>query len=359
MPLSQASERKYKRIRKELQFGVIYLVGLNVLGTLWYTYIEGWKLHDAVYMTVITLATVGYQEINPLGIRGRMFTITLIVLGVLGLGYLINRFTDALIQGYFQDRFQFRQQHILMSRISDHVIVCGFGLTGRQIVRELDEQNMPFVVVDQDPALVEMAQSMGYSVFQGNATLDETQLDVGIERAYCFISALKSDAENLYAVLSAKTLNPNVRIISRASNEEAFTKLQRVGADIVVSPYITGAKRMAAAALRPQVMDFVDGILSGASESVYIEELQLHADDCPFIGCTLIEPDLRKRSGALVLAVKRSSGKLIAGPSIELILEDGDTLMCMGTADQLSIANQILSPLNPQGIRRPRSRRNN
>ena len=355
--MSQLPARKYKRIRTELQVGVIYLVGLNLLGTFWYTFVEGWKLHDAVYMTVITLATVGYQEVNPLGVRGRMFTITLIVLGVLGLGYLINRFTDALIQGYFQDRFQYRQQRRLMSRISDHIIVCGFGRTGRQIARELVEQNMPFIVVDQDPVSVEQARSFGYTVFQGNATLDETQLDVGIERAYCFISALKSDADNLYAVLSAKTLNANVRIIARASNEEAFTKLQRVGADIVVSPYITGAKRMAAAALRPQVLDFVDGILSGASESVYIEELQLHADDCPYIGCKLIDPDIRKRSGALVLAIKRASGKLIAGPSINLILEDGDTLMCMGTAEQLRDANQILSPLNPQGIRLPRSLR--
>ncbi|MEM9137146.1 MAG: TrkA C-terminal domain-containing protein, partial [Cyanobacteria bacterium P01_F01_bin.42] len=127
----------------------------------------------------------------------------------------------------------------------------------------------------------------------------------------------------------------------------------RVGADIVVSPYITGAKRMAAAALRPQVMDFVDGILSGASESVYIEELQLHADDCPYIGHRLIDPDIHKRTGALILAVKRSQGRLIAGPAIDLILEDGDTLMCMGTADQLRGANEILSPLS-QVIRQPR-----
>ncbi|MCM1981678.1 potassium channel family protein [Lyngbya confervoides] len=355
--MNPRSIRKYQRIRKELQFGVLFLIGLNLIGTLWYTVIEGWKFHEAVYMTVITLATVGFQEVHPLGVRGRMFTISLIILGVIGLGYIINRFTDALIQGYFQDRFKYRQQIRLMRKISDHIILCGFGRTGGQIARELVEQNMPFIVVDAEAESIDIAQSMGYSVFQGDATLDDTLLDAGIERAACFIAALTSDADNLYAVLSAKTLNPNLRIIARASSEEAIQKLQRVGADVVVSPYITGGKRMAAAALRPQVMDFVDGMLSGASESVYIEELELHESDCPEVGKSLRESDLRSRTGAMVLAIRRLTGQLIAGPSPETQLEDCDTLICMGTAEQLRDLNQILSPLAPQEPRVPRSLR--
>ncbi|MFN6572494.1 potassium channel protein [Dendronalium sp. ChiSLP03b] len=348
-------EQKYQRIQKELMAGAIALGGVFLIGTLWYSLVEGWSWEDAAYMTVITLATVGYGETHPLGNRGRLFTIALILLGVINIGYIVNRFTEAVIQGYFQQGIRLQQQRRLMESLSEHYIICGFSRTGRQIAKEFRAEGVPFVVIDSEIESVQRAQVEGYTVYQGDATLDDTLLKVGIERAICIVAALPSDAENLYTVLSAKTLNPGIRAIARASTEEALQKLQRGGADAVISPYITGGRRMAAAALRPQVLDFVDGILTGADRQLYMEEFLLDPALCPFVGQTLQRAKLRSQTGALVLAIRRNDGTLIGGPTGETVLMPGDTLICMGTAEQLRDLNQLLGPIRSQKLRKPRN----
>jgi len=350
----QTFEQKYRRIQKELIAGAVALGCVFLTGTLWYRLIEGWSWEDAVYMTVITLATVGYGETNPLGSRGRLFTISLILMGVVSIGYIVNRFTEALIQGYFQEGIRLRQQRRLMESLSGHYIICGFGRTGRQIASEFQAEGVPFVAVDLETESIQAAQQLGYIAVQGDATLDETLLKVRIDRAVCLVAALASDAQNLYTLLSAKTLNPQVRAIARASTQEALQKLQRAGADAVISPYITGGKRMAAAALRPQVMDFVDGILTGADREFYMEEFRLDPDVCPCVGQTLREARLRSQTGALVLAIRRVDGTLIGGPTADTELMPGDLLICMGTAEQLRSLNQILSPIRSRIPRPPK-----
>lgn len=347
-------EQKYDRIQKELFAGAFALAGVFLSGTLWYWLVEGWSWEDAAYMTIITLATVGYGETRPLGVRGRMFTITLILMGVITIGYIVNRFTEALIQGYFQEGIRLRQQRRLMESLSGHYILCGFGRTGRQIALEFEAEGVSFVAVDLNIESLQAAQQLGYTAVQGDATLDETLLLVKIEQALCLVAALPSDAENLYTVLSAKTLNPNIRAIARASTQEALQKLQRAGADAVVSPYITGGKRMAAAALRPQVLDFVDGILSGAGRELYMEEFRLDPAVCPCVGLSLREARLRSQTGALILAIRRTDGTLIGGPTADTVLMPEDLLICMGTAEQLRQLNQILSPINPKVPRPPK-----
>ncbi len=347
-------EQKYRRIQKELIAGVIALGFVFIVGTLWYSLVEGWSWEDAAYMTVITLATVGFGEIHPLGNRGRLFTISLILMGVVSIGYIVNRFTEALIQGYFQEGIRLRQQRRLMESLSGHYILCGFGRTGRQIALEFEAEGVPFVAVDLDIESVQAAQLLGYMALQADATLDESLLKAKIERAICLVAALPSDAENLYTVLSAKTLNPQIRAIARASTQEALQKLQRAGADAVVSPYITGGKRMAAAALRPQVLDFVDGILTGADRELYMEEFRLDPAVCPYIDQTLREAKLRSQTGALVLAIRRLDGTLIGGPTAEAKLMPGDLLICMGTAEQLRSLNQILAPIGSKAPRPPK-----
>jgi voltage-gated potassium channel len=348
-------EQKYQRIQKELMAGALALAGIFLIGTLWYSLVEGWKWEDAAYMTVITLATVGYGETHPLGSRGRLFTIALILMGVVNLGYIVNRFTAAVIEGYFLEGIRLRQQRRLMESLSEHYIICGFSRTGRQIAKEFQAEAVSFVVIDSELESVQKAQEIGYIVFQGDATLDDTLLKVGITKAICIVAALPSDAENLYTVLSAKTLNPDIRAIARASTEEAVQKLQRGGADAVISPYITGGKRMAAAALRPQILDFVDGMLSGTDRQLYMEEFLLDSDRCPFVGQSLQRAKLRSQSGALVLAIRRLDGKLIGGPTGDTVLMSGDTLICMGTAEQLRDLNQILGPINSIPLKRPKN----
>ncbi|MEH2075678.1 MAG: potassium channel protein [Nostoc sp.] len=335
--------------------GAIALGGVFFIGTLWYWLVEGWSWEDAAYMTVITLATVGYGETHPLGSRGRLFTIALILLGVVNIGYIVNRFTEAIIQGYFQEGIRLQQQRRLMESLSEHYIICGFSRTGRQIAKEFQAEGVPFVVIDSEMESVQRAQMEGYTAFQGDATLDDTLLKVGIERAMCIVAALPSDAENLYIVLSAKTLNSGIRVIARASTEEALQKLRRGGADEVISPYITGGKRMAAAALRPQVLDFVDGILTGADRQLYMEEFLLDPAFCPFVGQSLQKARLRSQSGALVLAIRRVDGTLIGGPTGDTVLMPGDRLIGMGTAEQLRSLNQILGPIGSQKLRRPKN----
>ncbi|HCF26837.1 MAG TPA: potassium channel protein [Cyanobacteria bacterium UBA11049] len=347
-------EQKYHRIQKELLAGAIALGGVLLAGTLWYRLVEGWSWEDAAYMTVITLATVGYGETRPLGARGRLFTIALILMGVVTIGYIVNRFTEAVIQGYFQEGIRLRQQRRLMESLSGHYILCGFGRTGRQIALEFKAEGVSFVVVDVDATSIESARQLGYMAIQGDATLDETLINLRIERAECLVAALTSDAENLYTLLSAKTLNPQIRAIARASTQEALKKLQRAGADAVVSPYITGGKRMAAAALRPQVMDFVDGILTGADRELYLEEVRLDPAICPCIGQTLREARLRSQTGALILAIRRTDGTLIGGPTADTELMPGDLLICMGTAEQLRQINQILGPIRNRVPRPPK-----
>ncbi|MEG3435818.1 potassium channel protein [Pannus brasiliensis CCIBt3594] len=346
-------EDKYRRLRQELIRGFIALASVFLLGTLWYRFVEGWTWIESAYMTISTLATVGFGEINPLGQRGRLFTMVLIILGVVSIGYIVNRLTEALIQGYFQEGIRQRQERRLIEQLSDHYIICGLGRTGRQVAIEFYAEKIPFVVIDADPVQIDRAKELNYIAFLGDATLDESLIAAKIDRAICIVSALTSDAENLYTVLSAKTLNPKIRAIARASTEEAVQKLQRAGADAVVSPYITGGRRLAAAALRPQVMDFVDGILTGTDRSFYMEEFLIDPKTCPCVGSSLREAHLRSRSGALVLAIRRADGTLIGGPTGETELMAGDLLICMGTAEQLRELTRILIPMQSSRLRLP------
>ncbi|NJP11163.1 MAG: potassium channel protein [Leptolyngbyaceae cyanobacterium RU_5_1] len=347
-------EQQYRQIQKELIGGALSLFGVFLLGTSWYHLVEGWRWLDAAYMSVITLATVGFMEVNPLGDRGRLFTIALILLGVISIGYIVNRFTDALIQGYFQEGLRLQRLQRQMDALSGHYIICGFGRMGQQIAAEFWAESVTFVVSDSNPEPILRAEQLGYTAIQGDATLDETLIRLNIEQAACLIAALPSDAENLYTVLSAKTLNPTIRAIARASTEEALVKLQRAGADSVISPYITGGKRMAAAALRPQVMDFVDGILSGGNRTFYIEEFQLDSAGCPHVGQTLREARLRSQSGALVLAIRRADGTPLVGPNADTTLLQDDHLICMGTAEQIRHLNRILFPMRSDFPRPPK-----
>ncbi|MEO1622181.1 MAG: potassium channel family protein, partial [Cyanobacteria bacterium J06632_3] len=293
-------QQRYRKMQQELRLGLLALLCIILLGTLWYWLVEGWRLAEALYMSVITLTTVGFSEVRSLGDRGRLFTTVLIFLGIITVGYMANRFTEAISKGYFQEGVRLNQRRKLMEQLSNHYILCGFGRTGQQIAEDFAQQKIPFVIVDAEAEAIQQAQSLGFVAVQGDATSDDTLHLLNIESAVCLVSALTSDAENLYTVLSARTLNPKMRIVARASSREAIQKLQRVGANTVISPYLTGGKRMAAAALRPQVMDFMDGLFSGKDRVYYMEEFLLDPLVCNLIGQTLRESDLRKRTGVLI-----------------------------------------------------------
>ena len=176
-------EETYQRTRRHLIGGIIALAGVVLSGILWYKLVEGWTWLDAIYMSVITLATVGFSEVNPLGARGRLFTIILILMGVVVIAYILNCFTEAVIQGHLQAGFRLRQRRKLMAALSDHYIICGFGRTGRQVSSEFSVERIPFIVVDSDENSIQQAQQMGFTTFQGDATQDQVLLQVGIEKS--------------------------------------------------------------------------------------------------------------------------------------------------------------------------------
>ncbi|MEM8505375.1 MAG: potassium channel protein [Cyanobacteria bacterium P01_D01_bin.1] len=349
-----AIQARYQATRRELLRGLLAVAAIILFGTLWYWIVEGWSPAESLYMTVITLTTVGFSEVRPLGDRGRIFTTVLIFLGIVAIGYMANRFTEAIVKGYFQEGIRLNQRRKLMQNLSRHYILCGFGRTGRQIAEEFSLQKIPFIVVDAEIESVEEAQSLGFIAVQGDATSDDILHLLNIESALCLVSALTSDAENLYTVLSARTLNPNLRIVARASSREAIQKLRRVGADAVISPYITGGKRMAAAALRPQVMDFMDGIFSSGDRTYYMEEFCLDPLVCTQIGQTLRRAQLRRNTGVLIVAIRRTHGELIIGPTADVQLQSKDFLICLGTAEQLQAMNRLLSPLDPKPLQKPK-----
>ncbi|MEN9201806.1 MAG: potassium channel protein [Thermostichus sp. DG_1_6_bins_120] len=334
------------KIRQDLRLGVGVLGFVVLVGTLWYHWIERWPWVEALYMTIITLTTVGYMEVQPLGDRGRLFTVALILMGVLSIGFMVNRITETLAQGHFQEEIRQRRWRKQMEAMTNHYLICGFGRIGRQVAQEFQAEGVPFVVIDQSTDAIHTARDLGYVALQGDITLDATLMEARVQKAEGLIAALPSDAENLYVVLSARTLNPRIRTIARANTEEALQKLQRAGVTHAISPYITGGKRMAAAALRPRVVDFVDGILSGRDRTFYLEEYELAAQECPCVGQTLRKADLRARSGALIVAIRRADGQLIGGPSGDTLLQPGDLLLCMGTSEQLRRLSQLLYPLH-------------
>lgn len=349
------AEQKYWQLRRELIAGSVVLGGVFLTGTLWFWLVEKWSILDSAYMTMITLSTVGFGEIRPLDDRSRLFTMGLILMGIITIGYLVNRFTEALLQGYFQEGIRLRQKKNVIEKLTQHYILCGFGRTGANVASEFAAERIPFIIIDSDLEEIEKAQQLGYLTMVGDATLDEYLLAVKVDQAVCLVAALSSDADNLYTVMSAKALNPNIRAIARASTEEAVKKLKRAGADAVVSPYITGGKRLAAAALRPQVMDFVDGILSGGERAFYLEEFLLDEHNCPCLGQTLSEAQLRAKSGALVVAIRAKNGELFAGPTGDSVLKAGDSLICMGTAEQLRALNSILGPIDSPRLPKPKT----
>ncbi len=343
MPTSRT--QRLDDIRRQLRVSIAAIFGVVAIGILGYSLLEGWSLFDSAYMTIITLAGVGYGETHPLDGIGRLFTIFLIVAGVFSFGNIVSQVARAISEGYFQEVIQIRRRTTMLTALQEHYIVCGLGRIGGQVCRDFATDNVAFVVIEQDEALCKQASAIGYLVLQGDASSDQLLQEAGIARAKCIVCALPSDAENLYIVLSAKLLNPKIFTIARASNEESVAKLTRVGADRVVSPYLTGAKRMAALALRPQVVDFTEAALVGKNNTFYIEELLLDTKlNCPFLNRSLKEVDIRAQSGALVLAIRRADGELFGSPTGDTRLEEGDLLICMGTAEQLRALSNLLIP---------------
>ena len=319
---------------------LIALVAVVCGGAIGYRITEGWDWGDCFWMVLITISTIGYGEVEPLSTAGRLVTVLIIAGGIVVVQLTIQRILGLTEAGYFRQLRELRFRRKLR-RMHDHVIICGYGRIGREIGEQLLQENVPILVVELDPQRSQAAKERGLRVLEADATGDETLMEAGLHRCRSLVAALPSDAANLYVVLSARGLEPSCRLIARSDSEEAAAKLKLAGASVVVSPYVAGGRVMAASALRPLAVDFMELLVGSDCE---IEEFQLTED--PLLlhnlpGRTLADLELGRRSGAMVLAI-RDSGQLVANPGGDMRLEPGQLLVVLGSKEQLMRFRELL-----------------
>ncbi|MEC4684147.1 MAG: potassium channel protein [Nitrospirota bacterium] len=324
------------RKRAFLSLGLVFLVILS--GTVGYSIIEGWTLFDSLYMTVITLSTIGYQEVRPLSYTGRAFTIILVFVGVGAVAYGINNGIRIVFEGEIQKAFGRRKLEKRLKSIKDHFIVCGYGRMGRIICSELKAKGVPFVVVEKEPPELDADEE---TVFvYGDATKDEILRHSGIEKARGLISVLSTDAQNLYVVLSARELNPSLFIVARAGEEGSGQKLLRAGADRVVSPYHIGGLRIAQTVLKPAVVDFLEFATKSGNLELQMEEVQVE-EGSDIAGKTIHEAGVGRELGVIVVAIKRKDGDMKFNPVHNTLINAGDTLIAIGETEKLKALEKL------------------
>ena len=306
-----------------------------VAGTVGYL-LFGFGVLDAVYQTVITVTTVGFNSPHALDTGSKVFTIVLILVGVGTALYTFSAVLEVLIEGHMQDLVRRRKMERDIARMSGHVIVCGWGRVGREVARFLANADRDVVVVDRDPGRL---TEVPYASVHGDVTDDEVLLQAGIDRAASLVAALDTDADNLYVTVAGKSMRPDLQIIARARNKSSEPKLVRAGADRVVNPQQLGGDRMASFVTQPHVVDFVDVVMHDGTLEFRLEELAV-SPASPLSGGTLRSAHLRDRTGALVLAIRRPDGGFLTNPSPEDVIEAGDVLISVGTAQQLGMLAQ-------------------
>ncbi|MFC0448848.1 potassium channel family protein [Rhodococcus jostii] len=301
-----------------------------VVGTIGYL-VLGFGFLDALYQTVTTITTVGFREVHPLDAAGQVFTIVLILAGVGTALYTLSVLLEALIEGNLRQHMEKRRMDHHIKHMSGHVIVCGWGRVGRASAHYLSSVGRPVVVVDSD---LERLRGLDCPTVVGDVTDDSTLQAAGIARAHALITALDTDADNVYVSLSSRALRPDLVIIARARNEESTSKLIRAGANRVVNPQLIGGRRMGAFALQPHVSEFLDVVVHDATLDYRIEEVEVPATS-QLVGRTLSEAALRDTSGALLVAIRSPSGKFITNPSGHTRIEPGAILITLGNDGQL------------------------
>lgn len=330
---------------KQFRLAVIALVALVVLGTFGYRILEGWTLLDSLYMTVITLATVGYKEAGPLDTPGKLFTIGLIIFGVTIVFWAGASLIEAVVGEQIWHALQRRRMQKQISKLRDHFIICGFGRMGQQIVRDLQREGVPHAVIEINPEQLPKLVAWDIPFIEGNASDDKTLKAAGIERAKGLITVAPSDEENVFITLSARGLNPSLYIVARSIMEDNEDKLKMAGADRVMSPYVLGGRRMATAVLRPNVLDFLELSIHTKDLQIMIEELQI-GPQSELINRSLGDIDLKNLTGVTVVAMKTMAGKMIANPPASEVLQEGEVLIVLGMPEQLEQVQKLAAPVD-------------
>ncbi|NWF52635.1 MAG: potassium channel protein [Nitrospirae bacterium] len=298
--------------------------------------IEGWSFFDSLYMTIITLSTVGYSELSGLSSSGRIFTIFLIIGGVGTVLYSLSAGARFILEGELQELFGRSRLEKRIKELKEHYIICGFGRMGKIIAKELKNKGINFIAIEKNPIMREKEDLL---ILEGDATQDETLKECGIERAKGLITVLPTDAENLYVVLSSRELNPNLFIVARAGEEGSEQKLLRAGADRVVSPYHIGGLRIAHTVLKPAVVDFIEFATKTGNIDLQIEEIPI-LEGSGLIGLTLDQCGIGRELGIIIVAIKRATGEMKFNPTFRTTIKSGDTLIVLGEVSKLKVLEE-------------------
>jgi voltage-gated potassium channel len=324
--------------RRRFVLAAFYFIIVFLVGSVGYSVIEDWRWVDALYMSVTTVTSVGFMELYPLSQPGRTFTMVLIFLGVTGLGIWWALTTALIVELDLGGVLRRRRVMRSIEALSDHHIVCGVGRMGRVVVAEMLDAGHPFIVIEQDPARIELVRGThpGLLVVEGDATLERTLEAAQIHKARGLAACLADDADNILVCMTARHLNPETAIVARAYSEESLEKLRRAGAARVVSPNVTGGVRMAFSLLRPHVVDFLECAISGAGIELRLEQAAIPSGS-HFAGQSLAELRIPQRTGLIVLSLQRAreKGPPIYNPGPETRLEAGDVMIVMGSTEQI------------------------
>ena len=325
---------------RHLRFSIAALISIIAIGTFGYSMVEGWSLFDSLYMTVITLATVGFKEVQPLSSHGKLFTIILIISGTGMIAYTLSSLFQFTMEGQLRKILGRKKLESRISKLREHYIICGFGRIGHLICREFHSRPLPFVVVEKDPQLIERVEREGFMFVEGDATDDETLQAAGIDHALGLITAVTSDTDNVYITLTARGLNPKLFILARAGEEGSEKKLMRAGARKVISPYTIGASRMAQAILRPSVVDFIEIATASENIELQIEEIPVAANSS-LAGKTLIDSGVRQSMGIIIVGIKQVDGQMIFNPPPTRVIEPNATLIILGERTAINQLEKI------------------
>jgi voltage-gated potassium channel len=309
-------------------------------GTFGYHIVEGMSYFEAFYMTLITVSTVGFSEIKPLTEIGRLITVVVIITGISVGTYTLSQLVKIVIEGELSVFLGRRKLEKNIAELKNHWIICGFGRIGRIISSELAADNIPFLVIEQDPEKNEALETFGYLYFNMDAAADEALVKAGIHNARGLVTAVRSDANNVFITLTAKGLRSDIFILARASDQNNETKLLRAGATRVVCPYMIGGKRMAQVLKRPTVVDFIDITSMDGKLGLVMEEAVIGAGS-PIAGKTLVESNIRRDFGIIIVAIKKPDNRMIFNPAPSEILEAEDVIVAIGKKNDLTKMQKI------------------
>ncbi len=327
---------------RRIQSALLALLVITVVGVLGYMVLEGWSFIEALYMTVITVTTVGYKEVRPLDTSGQLWTMALLITGVGTLFYVAVSSVELVVEGTIRGYFGRRRMETAINKLNRHYILCGYGRFGRQVAREFANDGVPFVVVEQDPEMVEECMEEGFLVLQGEASDDDMLEAAGVRWARGLVAAVDSDADNVFVVLSARKLNPKLHIVARASSDESAAKLEIAGADRTLSPYVVGGRRLASLATQPLIVDFLDVVTRG-EEGIEFRLEEFRVPEESFIADQSIgELQIWEKTGAMILATRNKEGRFDTTPSAVGRISAGDTLIVLGTREQITRLDQLM-----------------